>query len=962
MRLTCSFVPSRRLAALATAALAIGLLPSGAAAADVDGPASSGAVDCVSATDDEADAAAVATACSTAVEVLDARTPWDTLIAQGDGTMRWVSSATAVRTEVGGEWTDIDNAVVHGDGGLVVAAPVTAMTFSDGTAGAPLARLGRDGHELAFDVPVELPAPTVDGARITYADVLPGVDLLVTVNADATGFSEVLRVASPEAAADPRIAELTFPVEVSDGLEVAAESGGFVATDAAGQVVFSSPTPAMWDSSSDAQVSPPSARRALADASLPGGTPADAAGITNTDPVAGPTAGDAVAWMPAEVSDDTVTIVPDAELLTGADTVWPVYIDPSVTGSRNQWTAVRDVFGAKWAFSPDEGVGLCSRATSTSCSATFKSRLLWTFTGLGTIGALSANQIVSATFTAVATHSYDCTARPVTLFRTGDFSSGTGWPGGSLWEPMSTQTFAAKSTCAGQPVRRIEFDATPQARAIADANTAQGSVGLAADESSMAYWKRFQNDAEFWVVYNRPPSTPTTLRVTAGSVTKACGSTVVWMNSATPTLRAVVADPDGGNVQANFDLYSGATAVFNPGLTTGKASGAEHTQAVTVTLSKNATYQMRVNAQDPQGLTSAVASCSFGVDTTAPDAPTVAPVGSTSYPAVYPEGAWSGGLGQAGAFTFASASTDVLSYKYSFNDTALTQTASGATSTVAFTPTGTGTQTLRVQAVDRAGNVSAVKLYTFNVTIPTSNARWSLDDGAGTVATDSSGFGNRYPLAMTETTGWTDGPLGDDDSTSSDRALLLDSPEDGAAASGPVLATQMGFTVGATVRLDQTPAGSRATIVSQDGAAASGFELGYRADGGCEDGAPACWSFSMRGTGAANAVETKVTSSALTGVGDWVYVAGVFNERGNTIGLYLCSLDGSTEVDRLDGPEFRTEWNAAGALRVGQNQQLGSSAWAGAVADVQVLSGPADVNQLRRACHRTFDDTVVVTP
>lgn len=79
---------------------------------------------------------------------------------------------------------------------------------------------------------------------------------------------------------------------------------------------------------------------------------------------------------------------------------------------------------------------------TTTCSTTFKSRLLWTFTGLGAIGSLSSSQITSATFSAVGTHSFDCTPREISLHRVADFNSATPWPGGRTTMSRSPNTEA----------------------------------------------------------------------------------------------------------------------------------------------------------------------------------------------------------------------------------------------------------------------------------------------------------------------------------------------------------------------------------------------------------------------------------------------------------------------------------------------------------------------------------------
>ncbi|MCG2799558.1 MAG: hypothetical protein L6367_13610 [Cellulomonas sp.] len=281
----------------------------------------------------------MAARCGEQVEVLAGRSEWNTLYARPDGSRELVSSVSAVRTKVSGDWAEIDSSLTSSSDGLVVASPAVPMTFSDGRADQPLARITRDGHELTFDVPFDLPVPQVSGSQVTYPAVLPGVDLVVTVNADATGFSEVLRVASAEAAANPRLRELQFPIETSHDLTVVDSQGGFEATDASGETVFWSPTPQMWDSSAPVDA-PVAGKRSLGlDSWLDGGlsssrqTPEGAG--TAQDRSAAPVGGERTAVMPETLSEGVVTVTPDAGLLTDPATVWPVYIDPAVSGSLN---------------------------------------------------------------------------------------------------------------------------------------------------------------------------------------------------------------------------------------------------------------------------------------------------------------------------------------------------------------------------------------------------------------------------------------------------------------------------------------------------------------------------------------------------------------------------------------------------------------------------------------------------
>ena len=65
-------------------------------------------VDCaVQTAVDEATAAVAARECGHDVEVVEARTEWESVYAQPDGSMRLDISTSAVRTDVDGEWQDM---------------------------------------------------------------------------------------------------------------------------------------------------------------------------------------------------------------------------------------------------------------------------------------------------------------------------------------------------------------------------------------------------------------------------------------------------------------------------------------------------------------------------------------------------------------------------------------------------------------------------------------------------------------------------------------------------------------------------------------------------------------------------------------------------------------------------------------------------------------------------------------
>jgi RHS repeat-associated protein len=945
---------------------------------------------------DEAAAATVAQECGRDVEVVSKRTEFNTVYAQADGNMRLEISMAAVRTDVDGEWAGIDNTIVDGEGvGLEVASPAAEMVFSDGTDGEPLVRMVRDGQEVELDVPFDLTEPEVLGSSVMYPEVLPGVDLLVTVNEDATGVSEVLRVDSPEAAANPALAELAFPVEVSDGLDVEAVDGGFDVTDSSGEAVFTSPMPAMWDSSAERTVSAPSARpRAtgvLAALRARVTAAAEALGRASTR-LQSPVDGDDIAAMPVEVGDDEITLSPDAGLLTGEETVWPVYIDPSLgMNLPTERKAVRWGYSDYYNFPDDQGVGYCNKADpyGYTCPATFTSQLLYEFDGLDLIGSMNSSEIIGAEFSAYGTHSYSCTPTNVQAWRIAPFSSATTWSGVTWTRLLQTHTIAHRPSCGN--ARWVGFDVTVAVGELANENGSILAFGLrAADQMSMTGWKRYRYDARLAIVYNRAPSTPTNLRVVTGAAVQSCpnGGTA-YIGAGTTNLWADLADPDvGSRLRGNFDIFrvpsplDATTAIFSPAWTGSQASGMGH--SVTVPAQRdangnpqpgappmvhNGSYTWRVESTDDdpnRALWSPRAICTLIADFVPPTVePTVTAVAGGG--AVYASGGVAnGGVGVPGNFAFAyPQADDIAGYRYSLNGDTSELWVAGASPTLAITPRGYGPQTLWVHAIDKAGNASPGRLYDFVVTRTGPGAEWRFDQSSGTAVPDSSDSPGDYSMSVYGTPTWVTGTtasLGKPYAYGSDRALQFDaSGDDRVAFTGPVTRTDESFTVSAMVRLDSIPGGS-STAVSQDGTNTAGFSLGYRAGAYCTGGGSGCWSFFMYNNDDPGYAPVSVQSSDVPVVaGQWVQLAGSYDAEADQMRLMVCTVptsDTATVTTSDDATAFTSTWNASGKFRVGQAAQGTAHVrpFIGDISGIRVYNGVADDADFSRACTKGYWD------
>lgn len=929
------------------------------------------------------EAAELAATCERDVEWTGGRTEFETTFATPEGYVRRDTSTGAVRARSDdGSWVEIDTTISASgeDGRLAVAAAAYPMSFSDGTPGEPLARIERDGHVLEFDAPFALTDAEIRDGKIVYPGVLgdDGISLIVSVDDDGTGFREVIQVDSPASAANPALATLTFPVEVSAGLEVVPSDDGLaVVQPSTGDTIFKSPAPHAWDSAGDSTVAQPVVAFGRAPQSEGAwarnmfALPDSATGTADpVDRTVAPVDGDLVVPLETTLSDDqsAVTIEPGADLLSGAaGTTWPLYIDPSWTGNLQGWAYVQSAFPTTVHWRETDQTlraGLCTSAIG--CSPSNVNRSAWQFDNLGAIGALHESQIVSATFAAFGDHSYNCTATEVQLWWTGGINAGTTWNNLGWISHLSSQTVAHKASCSNQ--RWIYWDATQGARETAKANASQLTLGLrAGNEGSVAGWHRYRYDAQFSVVWsNSAPYAPSNMRV-ADPATHCANP---WVRSKRPTLSVVAADPDspstGEKVLANFEVWTGGTKVASVNPTSATyASGSTITWKVPVDLKDGVTYTWHSSIGDSQGATGPSAACTFTVDATAPVAPKITPV-STGVDAVYDTDVEAGGVGMTGKFTIGvGTSTDVEKFLCSFvSANQLEACATPASNQISYTPTVTGPTTLYVASLDRSGQRSGVTSHRFDVSSPAENGLWVFDDGlADLTATDTSSAARKHHLALTGGASQVVGPhqlFGARATTAPDHALSLDGSTGSAQTSVAVVDTTKSYTVAALVRLAPGTVAQRKpfTALGQDGKVSSGFTLGFRPAGDAGCAAPGgCWAMSAPTADGSGTVARSV--APLPVIEDrWTLLVGERNATAGTVRVWACDVgtpDDPARGEPLAGaPVTLTQkWAASGPFTVGRAKAQGAAAerWPGAIDDVRVFSGQVVAeSKVRRLC------------
>ncbi|MFJ3788749.1 FG-GAP-like repeat-containing protein [Kitasatospora sp. NPDC090091] len=703
-----------RTAGVVALAVAAGLGVSGAVLPVTFASATTASTTAVNAPDDgsaspEDKALAAAKAGGRPVELEAARTELSDTWVRPDGTFSVKRYGSPVRVLRAGTWVPTDPTLVFAaDGRAVPKATSVVVSFSGGGTG-PLLSGVKDGRTLSLSWPKPLPKPTLSGNVATYAEVLPGVDL--QLKAEVEGFSQLIVVKTPQAAANPELATLKYTMStVGVTVTTDPETGAVKATNPAGQTVFTSPSPVMWDSTTAAP--PPAAPATVTKAGLTArAVAAPEAAATSGDPGSPGAAfeqpaGAKDAQMPTTVSGNTLQITPDQALLKASDTRYPVYIDPSwAWGGRQNWTRVSQKYPKNTYWNANE-VARVGYETDTG-------GLSRSFFQLDT-GNLAGAKVLSSTFRINNVWSWSCQARPVQLWHTGAISDRTNWlnqPGKIDWLSTVNQSKGwSGSSCPGG---NLEFDLTWKIQRIADAHQPSITLGLYAENEGDTFgWKKFDSkSAVLETVYNNPPRTPWGL----GTNPKTDCTNGGLIGNTTVSLYAHVDDPNAGNLDAQFRVVRGGTTVVDqsvPGL-----KDRVSTLVVPDAQLPTGDYTWQVRAKDGMGEYSPWSeTCKFSIDRTRPEkAPKIS---SAAFP--NGDGGWPTGTAKArtpGDFTIsANGVADITWYGYYTDwDPAVhsNQVAPGGSWTVPLTPPGVGPHFVHAFSQDAAGNRSDTATYLF---------------------------------------------------------------------------------------------------------------------------------------------------------------------------------------------------------------------------------------------------------
>ena len=835
-------------------------------------------------------AAAQARTTGTPVAVADLTTETQQVLAQPKGGFTVSVNPVPVRTRQGGQWVAIDTTLQHAAGGYSPAATAYGtVTFSPGGTG-PLATTTLDGTSYAVSWPGALPAPAVTGSTATYSNVLPGVDLVMSATVTG-GFTDVLVVHDATAARNPALADLRLATHTIGGRVGTNADGALAITSTTGGRSLVASAATMWDSNT-----------ALA-------TPNAAIGADPSD-TQHPGLAARIAQVATKADASSLTLVPDHQLLTGAHSAFPLFIDPSFNwhfadSANPAFDEVKQgypcnsvsLFNNKGDAGDNGNLGVGNNIWD-SCIGTM--RAYYQFQLPSQIRGANINL---ATMNATETYTATCSGnRTVDLHWTGGINGGTDWNsapgvgGGALATAVFPPAYNPDH-CPKNGEADGGFNVTSAIRADAGDGSTQFTVALTDDANNSNNFGRFNNTPTLEIQYNHTPNVPTALSAVTGGDNAGCATTQPYpfigrtIQANTPVLRANVSDPDGDQQQATFKFWvDGSSAQPQTGLSAdGVGSGGS--AAVNLpwasfvnTLHNNDVVDWQVQSTDGQATSSWSQICHFIAEPDPPLKPVI-----TNTDGHYPD---SGNGGHAvspaqtpGQFAIATPSSNATKFVYELDQPPA--------------PTSPGAPAVTTAATGVGGSAA------------TPAGHWPLTDGTGTTAADSSG--SAKPATLATGASWASDPA-------RGGVLATNGSTGFATTAGPVLDTTQSYSVGAWVKLTSTA--GYATAVSQDGTSSSGFYLQYS----LQDNK---WAFSQVPTdGSVTGIRALGAAPTLN---TWTYLVGVYNATTGGLQLYVNGVPAGTATNAKP-------WAATGPLAIGRGKAAAKNSdfFPGQIGDVQV--------------------------
>jgi hypothetical protein len=507
--------------------------------------------------------------------------------AEPNGTFATQVSSLPSQEFVNGTWDPINPDLTENSNGTYSPTVSAQPLVLSGGGGTVLATMTAAGRSLTLSWPTALPAPTVSGGTLTYANVYPGVNLVVTDDGQG-GFSDVLVVQNATAAANPALASIQLTA-TTNGLTLSTDSAGdlIAAVSSSDPPLISFDAPQIWDStpapSTEATVT--NTNGVAVDAAT--GDPASAS-------IDGPGTASSLATIPVSVSGGTITLTPPTAVLTGSSTTYPVYIDPTwenyASSTPARFTQVLSGLPTDTSLYDKAGdmrVGECPvDYGGYDCNGIGVAR---SYVQMNLPKQLrEGTDVHSAELYTTEDWSTSCTAEPVRLWDVpGTIGPGTDWNNA----PALSGSYVPETTAFGYPgcgyyKDDVTFTVTPYIAADAGKQSYQTFALQAGDETagngddSQLYWKLFKSsDFVLSVSYSYAPNQPIDLSTDPGGGCHTQQGDPAQIGDDDVTFNSYAEDDDGDqNLTTTFNLYnSTGTSVFSTPVKTGNAQLAHTT-------------------------------------------------------------------------------------------------------------------------------------------------------------------------------------------------------------------------------------------------------------------------------------------------------------------------------------------------------------------------------------------------
>ncbi|MCA4133322.1 LamG-like jellyroll fold domain-containing protein [Arthrobacter sp. M4] len=538
-------------------------------------------------------------------------TPTEETVAHPDGTFTRSINTEPVRMIHEGQWEAISTILTREptETGAVYRPSLVPADIALGVGGdAHLATIKDDaGHEVKESWPFgALPAPEIKDNTATYAGVLPGVDLIQVVR--KASVSQVLRINSPQAASDPRLAQMRIWLDTKNVQVSEDGQGGLTAKgQSSGQEELRTGQGRWWDSSQ------------------PNASATDPGGHGMTSPFK----------LSLAAPDGKTNEVFDMASVLDADnkSVYPIYVDPDWSVLRTNYIYVDSAYPTSSYLNDvtytdqTSHVGFLPYYWVTD-GRNHVTRSLWDFNTTPMIG----KSIFAARFYATEVYSSSCQPTPVSLYLSEPISSATTWNNQPrYYMKLDTQT-VAKGWSASCPAETIGWDMGPAKDWISGSST--WTVALNADnEADPLGWKRFDKNAMITINYAEKPQNPVVTGLTGcafkcPNTADATGSPAypAVTREQAPQFSIVSSDGDGavgGAIYVWGTLYNADNQAVRSTVNGIAIPGTGGTALWRPDPLPDGKYTLQTQVSDQYQLTSAIVSMTFIIATDHPGPPAI---------------------------------------------------------------------------------------------------------------------------------------------------------------------------------------------------------------------------------------------------------------------------------------------------------------------------------------------------